>query len=814
MESFLRDLRYAFRSLRKRPGFTAAAALSLGLGIGANTTVFTLVNAAFLSSVPVREPGRVVVVYTSQRSSPGFLPISYLNYQDLRRQNDVLAGLAAFQWLRPNLLYQDRPQRLFTQIVTDNYFDVLGIKPLLGRTFGPEDFAARGGSPVVFLAHAFWLSRFGGDPGIVGRKLILNGGAYTVVGVGPAGFKGTNTFNGPDLWFPISMYQQLSPLRRYIDNRSWQMFEMIGRLAPGVSAERAESTLKTLAGRLEKEYPDANRDQTVRVLPLAQASIEPQQRQVYVRAGILLTAVVGLLLLIACSNVSSLLLSRGLGRRKEIAVRLALGVGRGRLFQQLLTESVVLGLLGGAVGALLAVFGPRFLWRFRPPFFTDTALDLGLSARVLLFTLVISLLTSLLFGLAPALQAFGADLIPALKNQASPRPKRGLPLRSLLIVAQVALSLLALIAAGLFLRSLDSAQKINPGFNTRNIINVNFDIGGQGYGPERGRDFYRRVSERMEALPGVVSATVASNRPLHRGALYRTVLVNGDDSPDARDRPPVRTNTIGRDYFKTLEIPLLQGRDFRDSDRPDTPLVAVVNATMAKRYWPGRSPVGSRFRVPEEDLQIEVIGVVADAKYVTLGEEAQPLFYLSMGQLFLPEVTLQVRTAGDPRALVETVRREMRAIDKTLPLAIIETMSETIGVSLWGPRMGAALLSLFGLIALILASTGIYGVMAYSVDQRTREIGIRMALGARRWEVLRMILTNALTVVGLGVGVGLVAASMGSRVIAGLLYGIHATDLPTFFGISALLILVALLSTLIAARRGTRVEPVLALRSE
>jgi macrolide transport system ATP-binding/permease protein len=819
LESFLRDLRYAFRALIKRPGFTLAAMLSLGLGIGANTTIFTLVNGAFLSSVPVADPGRVVVVYTNEHDNPafGYLPISYPNYRDLRQQNDVLSGLAAFQWLRPNLLQGDRPERIFSQVVTDNYFTVLGIKPLMGRLFSAEDFAVRGGGPVVFLAHAFWERRFSSDPAILGKELILNGQKFTVVGVGPRGFKGTNTLNGPDLWIPLSMFEQMSPLGVYVENRSWRMYEMIGRLREGVSAEKAQASLSTLAGRLEREYPGENKGQGVRVLPLAQASIEPQQRQVFLRAGILLMSIVGVLLLIACANVASLLLSRGIGRRKEIAIRLSLGASRSRLIRQLLTESVLLSLLGGLAGVLLALWGPTFLWRFRPPFFTETALDLGLNAQVLLFTLGISLLTGLLFGLAPALQAFHADLVTALKTQVAAPPQRArlsLPLRHLLIVLQVALSLLALVGAGLFLASLRSARQINPGFDTKHIINVNYDLGGQGLNDVRGRDFHRRVTQRLEALPGIVSATVSSNRPLHRGALYRVVLAEGDDSPDADRRPPVRTCSVGQDYFRTLGIPLRQGRDFLDSDRPDTPLVAIVDETMARTYWPGRNPVGLRFRIPEENLVLEVIGVAADAKYVTLGESPQPLFYLSMGQFYLPEVTLQVRAEGNPARLVEAVRNEVQALDKTLPLANVQTMAEAIDVSLWGPRMGAVLLSVFGLLALFLAATGIYGVMAYSVSQRTREMGIRMALGARRADVLSLILRQAMAIVAIGLAVGLLAAAAGSRVLAGLLYGVSATDLRTFATISLLLAAVALAASLIAARRGVLVDPAITLRGE
>lgn len=819
LETLLQDVRYAVRALARRPGFTMAAVLSLGLGIGANSTIFTLVNAAFLQALPVEEPDRVVAIYGTLEGQPGLLPLSHPNFEDLERQAEAFSDLAAFHWLRLNLMEGDRPERLFGQIVSARYFETLRLRPQAGRLFGPADFVSRGGHPVAVLSHRYWNVRFGGDPGVVGREVLLNGRKFRIVGITPRGFKGVNTFalNGPDIFVPMSMSDQLSQFAPLFEDRSFRMLGLIGRLRPGVTHPQAAAELRTVMRRLEQEFPDVNQGQEALLVPLAQAVIMPQMRQSFVRAGVLLTAVAGLLLLIACANVASLLLTRGMERRREIAIRLTQGARRGRLARQLLTESLVLALLGGGFGLLLAAAGPGLLWRFRPPFLTATAIDLRMDGRIVLFTLGVSLLTGLLFGLAPALQALRADLVPALKDQNAllDRSGRRLPWRNVLIAGQVALALVALIGAGLFLGSLRNAQAIDPGFDARTLITVGINVGAQGYGQEQGRDLFRRMLARLEALPGVRAASLSANQPLNRGAIYRRAVPEGDEAVPLHERPYTRTDTVGPRYFETLGIPILQGRGFTGADREDGPLVAIVNRTMAERLWPGQSPVGRRFRTPEEgDLVYEVVGMAADAKYVTLSEPPEPLFYLPHGQAYVPEVTLYVRTAGAPRALLETVRREVQSHDRTLPLADLQPLGDALASSLWAPRMGAALLSLFGLLALVLASAGIYGVTAYSLSQRRREVGIRMALGARREDVLALILRQALLVIGAGLAVGLGAAAAGSRLVASLLYGISGTDPGTFAAVTLFLAAVALLASYLAARRSTRVSPVISLRGD
>lgn len=814
MKNFAREIRHAFRALRQRPAFTAAALISLALGIGANTTIFTMVHAAFLQPMPVEDPDRVVSVLVEEKNHTGTVPASFPNFRDLRDQNDVLQGMAAAQWFRPNWSDGEQPVRIFGQVVTENFFSLLGVKPHLGRVFTADDLHGGDKGNVAVVTYDFW-SRHSGQASFVGSKMILNGRPFVVIGVAPRGFKGANIFNQPDLWVPMSVYRQVLPFGDYLEDRSWGLFEMIGRLKPGVSVAQARTSLQGIARRLEEAYPESNKNQTLNVLPMAEAAIDAQQRQVYTRAAVILMSIVSLLLLIACSNVSSLLLTRGVARRKEIAVRLALGAGRPQLVRQLLTESLVLSLLGGALGVAFALWAPRLLWRFRPPFFTENALDLGLNLRVLAYTFLVSILAGVLFGLAPALQTFKADLVSVLREQEDGSAgHRRFPVRNVLIVAQVALSLLALLGAGLFLRSLHNAHQIHPGFNTANVLTMNFSLSGEEYGEERGREFYRQVVEAAEALPGARMATLASNRPLQRGALFRRAVPEGQELSDEDEIPPIRTDTVGLKYFETLEIPIVEGRGFNADDRPGKPLVAVVNQTLARRFWGQLSPIGRRILVPEDDLELEVVGVAADAKYQGLGEPPTPLFYLSLNQVYMPEVNLYVRAEGAVAPLREPLRRAVQAVDRTLPISNYQSLEDAIDISLWGPRMGAMLLSVFAVLALVLAATGIYGVVAYSVSQRNREVGIRMALGARRQDVLGMILSQTMKIVGIGLTLGLLAAYAGGRVFSGMLYGIGATDLRTFVEIVLILALVALLASFLAARRGTRVSPSIALRNQ
>jgi predicted permease len=816
LETLWQDLRFGARMLLKNPGFTLIAITTLALGIGANTAIFTLVNAVFLQPLPVSEPARLMSVFGMDEKNPqiDFSTISWPNFKDYRDQNDVFTGMIAFQYVSLNFSGGDEPQWLYGMIVTGNYFDLLGVKAAIGRTFVPEEDRTPGTHPVVVLSYSAWRRRFGGDPAIVGRAIKLNGLDYAVVGVAADRFKGTDVIGGVDCWVPMMMHDQVlnGVYREGFNSRRALILSVIGRLKPGVTEQKAETAMRAIGRRLEQDYPKDNDKRNVTLIPLNQSP--PQQRSVYLKVSGVLFAVVGLVLLIACANVANLLLAQAATRRKEISLRMALGAGRARLIRQLLTESLMLALAGSGVGLLLAVAGRDLLWAFRPPWIGAGDLNLSFDPRVLGFTLLISLLTGSIFGLAPALQASRVELITELKEKGSHavRGHRWFSLRNLLVVGQVALSLVALIGAGLFLRSLSNAQRINPGFETEKLLVLSFDVGVQGYDKARGMEHYRRVVEKVEAIPGVISAAIASARPFALG-FVRTVFVEGQEPSGGGRGIMTIVGTVDPKYFETIGIPLVRGRNFTEADHENTPPVVVINEAMAKRFWPNQDAVGKRFRFFGNDVSQEVIGVVKDSTALNIGEAPRPVAYLSLLQDFPSWVTLHVRTAGDPSGLLATVRREVQALDRTMPLTTA-TISQLIGRGLWGARMGAALLSVFGLLALILASVGIYGVLSFSVSQRTSEFGIRLALGARPSDVFRLVLGQTLTLVAAGTTIGITGGLIVTRMVTNLLYGVSAVDPMTFVGMPLLLLLVALLASYLPARRATKIDPMIALRCE
>ncbi|HEX8140380.1 MAG TPA: ABC transporter permease [Pyrinomonadaceae bacterium] len=822
MGTLMQDIRFGARMLFKSRAFTIVAVLSLALGIGANTTIFTLVNAVLLQSLPVSEPAQLMSVFGTDENNRGnqldFAPISYPNYIDYRDQNDVFTGLLIFGGAQMSLSGTGEPEQVNGLMVSGNYFDLLGVKAALGRTFLPEEDSTPGTHPVVVLSHAFWQRRFGGDPSIVGKTIMLNNQGFTVIGVAPPSFRGTFAIGAFDFWVPMAMHDQVltGTFREWFNERRALLFNVIGRLKPGVSREQAQVAMQTIARRLEQEYPKANEKRSVMLVPLAQSTINPNQRDLFVRAGGLLSTVVGLVLLIACANVANLMLARATARRKEIAIRAALGAGRMRIIRQLLTESVLLSVLGGVLGLFLAYWACELLWSFRPPFFNQNDLSLRLDGRVLGFTMLLSLLTGIIFGLAPALQSTRTDLVTELKEKSGPpkQARKRFNLRNLLVIAQMALSLVALIGAGLFIRSLRNAQKLNPGFETEKLMVMSYDLGAQGYNATRGREFDRQVQARVEAIPGVRSAAVASNAPFNGGFL-RSVFVEGQETPASGRGILTLVNTVGMKYFETLGIPVLRGRDFSTSDQENSVHVVVINEAMAKRFWPGQDALGKRFKFFGDEFQTEVVGVVRNSDSTQLGEDPpRPVAYLPLSQSFAPAVTLYVRTEADPTTVLATVRREVQAIDPNLPLVAVSTISEVLNQVLWAPRMGAVLLAVFGLLALILAAVGIYGVLGYTVTQRTHEIGLRMALGAQRSDVLKMVVRQGMILTLIGVAVGVGVAFVLTRFMESMLYGVAATDPVTFIGVPLVLALVALLACLIPARRATRVDPMIALRHE
>ncbi len=822
MSTFLQDLRYGVRMLARTPGFTVIAALSLALGIGANTTIFTVINAVLLNPLPLKSPSELLAVYTTDQRNRGgfnnFLQTSPLNYQDYRDKNEVFSELAAHQFLPLNISGgTGEPQQVFGEIVTGNYFDVLGVRPLAGRTFLPDEDRTPGAKLVAVLGYGEWQKRFGGDRAIVGRTITLNGSAFTVIGVMPKGFKGTNAIGAPALWVPYMTYPVTTSgfIREAVDSRRALMFDLTGRLKPGVSRQQAEANLKTIASQLERQYPNDNRGRSITVLPLAQATVNPGFRDNLVMAGGLLMTIVGVVLLIACANVANLLLARASVRQREIAVRLSLGASRARLIRQLLTEGTLLALAGGALGLLLAYWAQGLLWSFRPPFLPADAIDLQPDLRVLAFTIVVSVGTGILFGLAPALQASRPDLVVELKDRTSAPTGSGrvLSLRNLLVAAQVALSLVALVGAGLFLRSLQNAQKIDPGFDADHLAVLTVDLGAQGYGEERGRQFERQMIERAAATPGVGGTTLAGSIPLFNGGFARTVFLEGQDPTDQRAGRLVQVDIVSPSYLRTVGIALMRGRDFAESDQPNTPAVCIVNETMAKQFWPDQDPIGRRFRFFGQDHFNEVVGIARDSKYNFIGEGPTPYVYQTLTQVYQPQVSLFLKSAN-PGAVLGTVRSEVQQADRNLPITTVFTLTAIFDQSLWAPRMGASLLAVFAGLSLALAVVGIYGVMAYSVNQRQRELGIRMALGATRSSVMRLVVTQGFRLAVIGVAVGLLASLAVTRVIATMLYGVSATDVVTFVTVPALLTLAAVAASYIPARRATRIDPMVALRYE
>ncbi len=815
----LQDLRYGARLLFRNPGFTLVAVLSLALGIGANSTIFTLVDAVLLRPLPVEDGERLVALFTTDERNRGsflnLLPTSRLNFADYREESDAFSGMAAINALPLAFSGRGDPEQIFGEMVTGNFFALLGVKPALGRAFLADEDAVPGARLVTVLSHSFWQRRLGGDPGVVGGTLTLNGQAFTVIGVAPRGFQGTNATFSPALWVPYMAYPQVTSgfLRENLDSRRALLFQVIGRLAPGKTIDGAEASLKTIAERLAREYPDANGGRSVALLPLAEATINPGFRGNVVSAATLLMAVVGLVLLIACANVANLLLARAAVRQREVAVRLSVGASRGRLVRQLLTEGLLLALAAGLLGILIAYWGQGLLWSVRPPAIPADAIDFSPSGRVLAFTALVSLLTAALFGLAPAWSASRPSIVDELKQRGGPAigGNRPLSLRNLLVAGQVALSLVALVGAGLFVRSLASAQKIDPGFDHEKLAALTVNLGAQGYDAARAREFRRRMLERASALPGVERATLATVIPLFQGGFLRTVFPEGVDSSDRGKGRLVQLTTVEPGYFETMGIPLRRGRALLPADDERAPRVAVVNETMAKQFWPDGDAVGKRFKFFGQEWWNEVVGVAADGKYNFIGENPQPYIYLSLGQSNEPAVSLVLRAASDPASALGLARREVQEMDRALPVTNVFTLADVLRQSLWAPRTGALLLALFGLLSLLLAVVGIYGVLSYSVKQRTRELGVRMALGAGQRDVLRLVVAQALTLVGVGIAIGLALSLAAGRLVASFLFGVSTRDPLTLVGVPLLLGTAALAASALPAWRATRVDPVASL---
>jgi len=812
METFWQDVRYSLRTLRNRTGFASAVVITLALGIGANATIFTWIKAVFLEPLPgVARPDELVEVWGATRHNSA-LSLSLLDYQDLRDRNETLSGLAAHQVLAMNLGRGGQPERVRGAVVSGNYFDVLGVKAAIGRAFLPNEDRTPRSHPVVVLGHGLWQRRFGADPQVVGQTITLNEHEFTVIGVAPKEFGSPFAGAVIDVFTPVMMKDYVARPHFSLTERSSRWLMVMGRLKPEVTVEQAQANIGSIGRDLERAYPQTNDQMGVAVFSLT-ASPFSLKRSLQSAMAILMGAV-GVVLLIACANVANLLLGRAAARRKEIAIRLALGGSRQRLVRQMLTESLVLASLGAALGLTVAFWTAGALPAFLPPSGFEVTFDTRPDTVVVVFTLALTVATTILCGLAPTLHASKPDLVMTLKEGTTRLDGRvrKLSLRDVLVIAQVALSMVALVGAGLVVRSLRGAYQANPGFDPDRVLLASFDPFLSGYDEARGRELYRQLVERVRAMPGVESATLARRLPLTlSGIAFANVAIDGH-APAAGEDTRFNYETIGPHYFKTMRIPLAQGRDVDDRDHQGAQRVVVINTTMSQRFWPGGDALGKRLKVGADWLTI--VGVANDVKNRSLSERPQPFFYLPLLQDYRSNMILVARTAGDPQRMVPALRSEVTALDAKIPVFEPTTLAEHVGVSLYRQRMAATLLSTFGLLALSLAAVGLYGVTAYMVSQRTRELGVRVAIGATQIDVLTLILRQALFLAAIGIVAGSIVALMVTRFMVNLLFGVGPADPVTFTVIPTVLIAVTVAAAFIPARRAMKLDPLMALRSE
>lgn len=796
MRTLLEDLRYGLRMLLKSPGFTVVVVLILALGIGANSAIFSVVNAVVLRPLPYRDPDRLYQL--SGMKASGSRWISAPDFLTWQKRTQVFEQMAAARQLSFTLSQVDEPEQVHALSVTRECLPMLGTPPLLGRLFAEDDF--RPGAPrVVLLGHQLWRRRFGSDPQILGKPVTLDGEAYTVAGVMPPAFQ----FNRRlfELWAPLTFTAE------HLGRRDWPAFMVFGRLKPGVTRQQADTEMDTLSGALRQEFPETHKDWRA-VLASLQEEVAAESRTTL----LLLLGAVGFVLLIACMNVANMLLARSWGRAKEIAIRSALGARRLRVIRQLLTESLLLAGLGGALGLLLAAWGGPALARLFPgslPRLDQTSLDV----YVLAFTLLLSVLSGVLFGLAPALQVSRVDLNETLKEtgRSGAGGWRGHRLRTLLVVAETALSLVLLVGAGLMIRSFVRLLQVNPGFKAERILTVRLPLPTYRVRDRKKQPaYYTEILEQVQTLPGVQSAALVTILPLGGISTVMTFARTGEEADEKGWTVPFRS--ISPEYFRVMRIPVLMGRPFNESDREGAPQVAIINEALARRMWPGENPIGKS--LPAGGF-LPVVGVVGNVKYGSLMAEPRPELYLPyLQRLGVPQSALVIRTASDPSKLTASVRKRIRELHSDQPVNEVRTMEELIANSVSRPRFYTVLLGVFGGLALLLAAAGVYGVMSYSVSQRHHEIGIRMALGARPTDVLKLVVSQGARYVVIGVAIGLGGAFAATRLLASLLYGITPTDPPTFAVISLLLLAVALAAIYVPAHRASRVDPMVALRHE
>jgi predicted permease len=809
METLFHDLRYGFRMFVKNPGFTAVAVVALALGIGANSAIFSVVNSLLLRPLSFRDPDRLVQLWeANSKIGRTQMQASFPNFADWRDQNHVFENVIAYSEWSFNLTGTNRPERIRSAIVSPSFFSVLGIKPILGGGFSSEE-DGKGKDFSLLMSRRLWQRRFNSDPDIVGKAIDLNGESFTVAGVIDDVGELPGLSNDVELFAPISQGGGFT-------NRRGHYLNVIARTKPGVMREQAQSDMDSVAGALADKYPDSNTDHQVRLVSLQQQIVGDFRVALLVLLG-----AVFFVLLIASANVANMLLARAASRHREIAIRTALGAGRWRLVRQMLTESILLSLVGGTVGLLLALWGIDLLVSFSPadlPRVKEVAVD----GRVLGFTLAVSLVTGIIFGLAPALQASRPDLSEALKEggRSATGGGRGQRVRSLLVIAEIALSLVLLVGAGLLMRSFVKLRSVSPGFNAEKVLTMQLDLSGPAY--KKGSQviaFHDQLLDRIKALPGVRSACTRSHVPIAADADYALLsfMVEGRP-PDPANRPVAFYNAVSPDYFKAMEISVLEGRQFDEHDVKKSRTVVIINETLALRYFSDERPIGKRMTLNDENPKDEewatIVGVVRDTKPRALDGQPVAEMYMPFAQQPRDSMSLMIRTTSKPESLAAAVRAEVQAMDRDQPVYSIRTLSSVLSESIATPRFRTLLFGVFAVVALILAVVGIYGVMSYAVTQRTHEIGIRVALGAQGSDVLKLVVGHGMALTLMGLAIGLTGAFALTRVLSTLLFGVSATDPATFSVIAVLLAVVAFSACYIPARRATRVDPMVALRYE
>lgn len=816
-------MKYAMRSLRNAPGFAIIAIVTLGLGMAVNTTVFSVINGLLLRSLPVPQPEQITVLALKQQGTDGFQTFSYPDFLDVRTQSASTAEVFAYRTSLVSILADNRGDHCVISRVSGNYFSALGVQPALGRLILPTEGQTPNSDPVIVLSYAYWQKRFNRDPNIIGKSLQVDDRPMTVVGVAPKGFLGTYAFLSMDAFLPIgATVGDLGPesekvLKELWEKRDRRSISLLARLKPGVDLKRANTAFGVIANRIAEEHPDTDKGVSIQVFPEKLARPEPDPDNTIPNAALAFTALGALVLMVACFNIANVLLVRATVRQREMAIRAAVGAGRTRLIRQHLTESLMLALFGGGAGMLLGWWAAGFLGSLSLGTDLPVRFNFDPDTTVFLFALSVVLLTGAVVGILPALRVARTDVNSMLREGGRGTTDGGRRhwVRNGLVMAQVAGSLLLLIVAGLFVRSSQKAEHIELGFNADHVLDIPVDIKQIGYTEAQGKEFFRTLDERLRVLPGVTSESEAFVTPLSLISSDQSLVFDGHEPEPGHTPPGVMFNMVSPDYFSTLQIPLRQGRVFTAADRDKAPNVAIVNEAMAKKFWPGQDVLGKHFRFTVgQPTQWEVVGVVGDTKVKSLTEDATPFFYVPLEQSYMPLRTIHLRTSVPPDSMKRQVVAQIQELAPTLPITGVRSLSEDLG-GINGYlfyKLGAQLTGTIGLLGLVLAIVGVYSVVSYAAVQRTHEIGIRVALGASRVDILRMVLGQSILIVGVGIVVGLGLAFAATRLVAGFLVGISPTDPATFVSVVTLLALVAVVACWLPAHRATRVNPLVALR--